>query len=191
MDSTIKPIRSRGRRVGTVNQVYHMIDDVVYFELKGRAKEGHGLYAIVSMIKWPMVSKFNWYLGQAGYPVCYELSRIPLHKFVFYYTLGQKPPPNLYIDHINRDKLDNRDSNLRLATPQENSFNRSTQGDHLYKGVRKISESNYTASITKDGNKHEIKNIKTESEAAEVYNWMAQELFGEFAALNHVSGSNS
>ena len=54
------------------------------------------------------------------------------------------------------------------------------------KGVKKISENNYVATITKDGVKHEIKNIQTEMEAANCYNLMAEELFGEYAAFNKI-----
>ena len=73
---------------------------------------------------------------------------------------------------------------MRLATPQENSFNKSTETNK--KGVKRISDSNFSATITKNGTKHEIKNIPTEKQAAEIYNMMAEELFGSFAAYNKV-----
>lgn len=164
-------------------QEFFIIDDVVYFSLKGRGKI-EGIYAMVSLDKWNYVSKYDWYLGKSGYPQCYTLGKMQLHRFVFYHILGEYPPSNLYIDHIDRNKLNNTNVNLRLATPQENSFNKSTESNK--KGVRKISKNNYTASITKNGIKHQIKNIPSEKQAAEIYNLMAEELFGSFAALNKV-----
>jgi len=160
---------------------FFIVDDVVYFELKGRAI---GIYAMVTHDKWPLVSKYEWYLGKTGYAVCYQLGKIQLHRFVFTHIFGQCPPSNMYVDHIDRNKLNNTNSNLRLATPQENSFNKSTKTNK--KGVKKISENNFTACITKNGTKHEIKNISTEKKAAEIYNMMAEELFGTFAAFNEI-----
>jgi hypothetical protein len=159
---------------------HFIFDDVVMFKLKGK----RGGYASVSIDKWPAVSEYEWYLGKAGYPICYELKKATLHKFVFYRVIGQWNTNDLYIDHIDRNKLNNTNQNLRLATPQENSFNKTTTTN--LKGVTKISENNYTASITKDGIKHEIKNIQTEKEAKECYNMMAEELFGEYASLNKI-----
>ena len=163
---------------------FFIVDNNVHFELKGRAKSDH-IYAMVSLDKWKYVSKYDWYLGKNGYPMCYSFGKIQLHRFVYYYVLEQKPPSDLYIDHIDHNKLNNTDENLRLATPQENSFNKSTSSNT--KGVKKISENNYSASITKDGKKHEIKNIPTEEQAAETYNFMAEELFGHFAAMNKIN----
>lgn len=160
---------------------FYIMDDIVYFALKGRAKK-EGLYAMVSADKWCYVSKYEWYLGKSGYPLCYDLGKMQLHRFVYTYILGEYPPSEMYVDHIDRNKLNNTDKNLRLATPQENSFNKTTHTNK--KGVRKISENNYTATIVKDGKRHEIKNIPTESQAAEIYNMMAEELFGSFAAPN-------
>lgn len=162
---------------------FYIMDDVVYFALKGRAQK-EGVYAMVSANKWLFVSKYEWYLGKTGYPVCYNLGKIQLHRFVYTHIFGEYLPSKLYVDHIDRNKLNNTDNNLRLATPQENSFNKSTNSNK--KGVKKISEGNYSAVIVKDGTRHEIKNISTESQAAETYNMMAEELFGSFAAFNDV-----
>lgn len=166
-----------------IDHEYYIIDDTIHFALRGRAKK-EGLYTSVSLNKWSYVSKYAWYLGKTGYPVCYELGMMQLHRFVYTITFGQKIPSQLYVDHIDRNKLNNTDSNLRLATPQENSFNKSTTSNK--KGVKKVSEGNYTASVTKNGIKHEIKDIPTEEQASNIYNMMAEELFGHFAAPNKI-----
>ena len=61
---------------------FFIIDDVVYFLLKGRGKK-EGIYAMISENKWPLVSKYEWYLGKTGYPFCYSLRKIQLHRFIF------------------------------------------------------------------------------------------------------------
>lgn len=160
---------------------FFILDDVVYFALKGRAKD---MFVMVSLNKWPFVSQYDWYLGKNDYPICYQLGKIQLHRFIFTYILGEYPPSQLYIDHIDRNKLNNTDANLRLATPQENSFNRTTKTNK--KGVRKVSDRNYSAVVMKDGVRHEIKNIPCASKAAEIYNYMAEELFGPFASYNKI-----
>ncbi len=162
------------------NQIYYIMDDIVYFALKGRAIKDE-INAIASLCKWNFVSKYNWFLGKSGYPFCYELG-MQLHRYVYTITYGESIPSGLYVDHIDRNKLNNTDANLRLVTPQENSFNKSSSSNK--KGVKKISENNYSAIIMKNGIKHEIKNIKTEKEAAIMYNLMAEDLFGIFAAPN-------
>jgi hypothetical protein len=180
-----KPKAPRTPKLPKVPTYNHFIDDgVVYFELKGRGTTD-GVKAMVSQNKWASVSKYAWYFAKNGYVICYELGKMSLHRFVYTLILKERPPKGFCIDHIDRNPLNNTDNNLRLATPQENSFNKSTSTN--MKGVKKISEGNYTASIVKDGQKHEIKNIPTPERAAEVYNMMAEELFGTFAAKNVVN----
>lgn len=97
------------------------------------------------------------------------------------------------IDHVNRDGLDNRKSNLRLATFGQNNQNmikkQHKKNSSQYKGVgfhkgmhrwRVRLTTNYVECV--------IGYYDTEVEAAVAYNNKAIEVFGEFAKLNILCG---
>jgi hypothetical protein len=155
----------------------------VKLELLGRAKELEQNYFIIDTIYLEKIIKHCWYLDSNGYPMTYTARSKTLHK-----NLLGKQQKGYVIDHINRNKLDNRLSNLRVITQKENSYNRSKSksSQNKYKGVRK-NGTTYTAYICKDGIKKEIHGFKTEEEAAQVYDMMAEELYGEFAGKNFMS----
>lgn len=132
---------------------------------------------------------FTWYLGKDGYPVTYcsvdNKKRFNRGLKIHQMLMGRCGNLNA-IDHINRDKLDNRLVNLRLCTQQENNYNRSKSknSQYNYKGIKLQKNGLYTAYVTKDGTKHEIKDIDNELSAAEIYDAMAEELLGKFAPKN-------
>jgi hypothetical protein len=160
----------------------------IRMELLGRAVDE---FMIISKDSLHHVIDFNWYLGKDGYPVSFGSTdgkikgRIKLHHLVI--KINTFVPKDMIIDHINRNKLDNRLNNLRICTSQENSFNRTKNKNskNELKGVKKISEHNWSAIIMKDGVKHEIKGMATEQEAGKMYDLMAEDLFGEFAGKNY------
>lgn len=55
------------------------------------------------------------------------------HRLAFYIANGRWPTAQ--IDHINRDKVDNRASNLREVTGSQNCRNRPSHNSTGYKGV--------------------------------------------------------
>jgi len=95
--------------------------------------------------------------------------------------------PGEIVDHINHDTLDNRKSNLRIVTNQQNQFNQKPQmgGSSQYKGVHWVTAKKcWRAQVRLDKKLHLVGLFKDEKEAAKAYDIRAKELFGEYAYLN-------
>ena len=91
------------------------------------------------------------------------------------------------VDHINRNKLDNRKENLRIVTPSQNSQNKvgRTTGSSKFKGVYKHKHrSSWSAYITLNQKRMRLGTFHDEIEAAKAYNQKAAELFGDYCLLN-------
>lgn len=110
-----------------------------------------------------------------------------LHRVVLARAIGRVLKRHEYPDHINRDPLDNRRSNLRLATRSENARNRNAQSNNVsgYKGVGWHKRSRkWRAFITLNRKQRHIGHFDKAEDAARAYDKAARELHGEFARLN-------
>ena len=90
-------------------------------------------------------------------------------------------------DHKDRNGLNNLRDNLRVATNQQNSFNRSKRAgcSSKYKGVTyERSRATWRALIKYNGKTIHLGTFQTEIEAAVAYDDKATELFKEYAVLN-------
>lgn len=90
------------------------------------------------------------------------------------------------VDHRNGDGLDNRRSNLRLATKRQNSQNgKKIRGKVKLKGVTYRSDKDvYRARITVNGKTLHLGDFGTAEEAGGAYDRAAVLHFGEFASTN-------
>ena len=94
----------------------------------------------------------------------------------------------MQVDHKNRNGLDNRRDNLRLATHGQNLANSKTHSESGFKGVEK-NKHRFYASISIDGKTKKLGGYDTPEEAARAYDEAALEQFGEFARINFSKGA--
>lgn len=90
------------------------------------------------------------YVNDGGYVVISFCGRdVRAHRLVWFVTYGAFPEIGLVIDHIDRNKLNNHPSNLRVVSCKLNAHNivaPKKQGTSGYLGVRKFRD-RYTARI--------------------------------------------
>lgn len=100
------------------------------------------------------------------------------HRVVWLLTYGSWPERSL--DHINRDKTDNRASNLRLATASQNEANKASIGRVNLKGVSISNRGQYQVKCRQKF----VGVFSTAEEAGKAYDQEAKKSYGEFACLN-------
>jgi hypothetical protein len=111
-----------------------------------------------------------------------------LHNEVMQRVVGMPLAQGELVDHINRDRLDNRRANLRIATKSENEANKvkGSRGVSRFKGVSKTRAGNWKAEITVEKTRIYLGTFGTEVAAAKAYNEQALDSYGEFATLNEI-----
>lgn len=111
------------------------------------------------------------------------------HRLAWYFVYGRWP--RQHIDHINGNPRDNRISNLREATPAQNSANRirnRNKSESAWKGVHKSSKNRWRAQIQVRGSVHYLGSFDSELAAAAAYEAAALIHHGEFASHLHRGG---
>lgn len=151
-----------------------------------------GLEAIVDDEDFQNLITHRWCADNKGYAMRTE-KRSETGKtkrgVIYMHRAILNPDKGKMVDHINGNTLDNRKSNLRLASHSENMRNRKLQKNNStgYKGVWLNKKTGlFVASIKDNGMSRTIKRCKTAIEAAQAYNDRAREIYGEFARLNDV-----
>lgn len=133
-----------------------------------------------------ILSKKSWWVSRGR--LTRQIGTGTERKNIYFYqeVLGF---PDGVIDHINRDASDNRKENLRVCSPQQNSWNRKGHSRCGYKGVS-AKKRRFVARIKANGKLITIGSYATPELAAHAYDAAASIHFGQFAHLNfprHVS----
>jgi len=156
-----------------------------------RIKLTRGKYAIVDVEDFERLNKYKWHCTHYGYAVRAEYERsgkgkrqvgVHMHKMVC------PAPDGMVVDHVNRNSLDNRKSNLRVATQRQNVWNRKfvrKGGKTRYDGIRwDKNREKWQVRLTIKGRRESFGYYADEVEAAKAYDEAAKRYRGEYACLN-------
>lgn len=155
--------------------VYSTHAEVILYDKYGCEKAR----ALIDLGDIEKVGKYRWYATEKGYVK--SQNNLRLHRLVMNAT------EDYLVDHINRNPLDNRKSNLRMCTQAENSRNVgvSQANSTGFKGVyfEKLNNK-YRARIKYNGKRISLGCYMNPVDAAIAYDKKAIELFGDFAYTN-------
>ena len=155
------------------------------FNLK-KIKLTRGYEAIVDDEDYNMLNQSSWHCSTRGYAI-QNITVGGKRGKLFMHSVVNNTPNGLYTDHINRDKLDNRKSNLRSCTPSQNQMNRVANKNNKL-GLKGISwdkgTKKFRAQIQLDTGVKNLGCYDTVEIALTVYNKMAKKHFGEFYNKN-------
>lgn len=154
-----------------------------------------GRFSVISIEDAEKVLRLKWHLFEnktnGRKPVRYAATKsmkngkrisIYLHRFII------DAPKGVEVDHINGDGLDNRSSNLRLATRSENArnFKSSRKSACGFRGVFQYNKNKrFGVKITVNKTVYILHGFLDAAEAALFYDLKALELHGDFATLNN------
>lgn len=153
--------------------------------------KSEGKFTIVDPSDFYLLNAFDWltcgrdnnlYAARVIRSKTGQLNTILMHRQIL------NAPPGLLVDHSNTNSLDNRRSNLRLATPSQNSCNSRRDKSKTYSRYRGVSfckrKQKWFAAIRNQGRKLWLGYFDNEIDAALAYNQAAIKYHGDFARLN-------
>jgi len=107
---------------------------------------------------------YSWCVSAQGYAVANIKGRVvKMNRYI----LGLDNCVGKIVDHINKNKLDNRKTNLRFCSPKDNARNISVSKNSKSQvlGVRKTKYGKYNVRIVADRKEHHIGNFENIEDA--------------------------
>jgi hypothetical protein len=141
-------------------------------------------HTIIDIEDVEKVKRYKWRYGK-GYAVTDVHKK---EKWLHHFIIGI-PQEGFQVDHINRNKLDNRRSNLRFASSSQNQANRSLSSNNTsgFKGVyydRRCKK--WCSKVGYNNKEKRLGYFDAIEDAVETYDKTALELHGEYACTNEM-----
>lgn len=156
-----------------LDKPYQTGDGIWHIPLNG--ERGFKKEALIESDSYKLVSKYKtWSVSSDGYAVS---GKVSMHRLVRNFPKGK------VVDHLNRNRLDNRLSNLQIKTSKENAKNRTTNPNG-YEGVKWDKDKNKWMTCYKGIEIYWTNNNKL---CALCYDSVRHYVTGEIAGLNDMT----
>jgi hypothetical protein len=143
-----------------------------------------GYVALVDDADWPTVCDIKWFASPRNSGAVYAYAQ-PKGKTVYLHRFLLDARPEHCVDHVNRNPLDNRRSNLRVCTRGQNNANvTKSRAVSQFTGVERLRNGRWRGVVSSNYRSYKTGRFETEIEAAHARDELATRLFGEFAYLN-------
>jgi hypothetical protein len=156
-----------------------------------RIKLTRGKYAIVDVEDFERLNKYKWHCAHYDYAkraISKKFGKGKRQVGIYMHKEICPAPAGMIVDHINRNSLDNRKVNLRVATQKQNIWNRRfirKGGKTRYNGIRwDKNREKWQVRLVVNGRRESFGYYADEIEAAKAYDRVAKKYRGEYAFLN-------
>lgn len=165
------------------NDFYIKEGEYVEIILRNKNRDITGI-AVIDLDDFETVSKHTWSIDTHGYARATKNNKnIWMHKLI------TNTDGNSLIDHKDRNRLNNRKRNLRIATRSENGINKGIQSNNL-SGVAGVSyyksRDRWVAEIKFEGKKIWIGQFRKKEDAIVARLNKELEMFGELSPQKHL-----
>lgn len=142
-----------------------------------------GERVLIDAQDYEALSAHTWYVNSWGYAVRFERVNgkkvcIRMHREL----MGLSMHDGKIVDHVNRNRIDNRRANLRICTVSQNGVN-SGPRSHNRLGVKGVQKhrNRFQTKITINGRRKFLGTFATAEEASEFFELASALVHGEFA----------
>ncbi|MBP7209563.1 MAG: HNH endonuclease [Paludibacteraceae bacterium] len=143
--------------------------EIVLYDIKKNEKAR----TLIDLEDIDKISDYKWSTRPDGYVIAHVNGKTTrLHRFL----MGES---NLKVDHINRNRLDNRKSNLRFVTDTQNAQNRKSGLSVWYKSSR----DRWVSTINVNKKRVWIGSFKNKEEAQKAKIEATNKYFGDYSPL--------
>ena len=148
---------------------------------------GRGRFTLVDAMDHQYLSDYStWHISKNGYVTGHIPKSGKTGKNIYMHRLiAQRMNLDLKydVDHKNRNKLDNRRDNIRIATRSQQTANRIYHNKYGFRGVSKTFNT-WWAKIKVGDRILYLGSHKTAADAARAYDVAAIQYYGDFAIIN-------